>query len=139
MSDLLRTILPWPLGPVLLAYAAASLTHFVHNAEYLAFYPNMPGWITRQTVYQAWLVVAAVGALGIGMRAIGWQALGAMVLALYGALGLYGLGHYALALCAEHSLASNLTIWLEVLTGLVLAVTASVLAWREKVGSASTS
>lgn len=91
-TDLLRELMPWPLGPFFLAYTAASLTHFVHNAEYLAFYPNMPTWITRQTVYQAWLGVAAVGALGIGLRGMGWPALGAVVLALYGALGLYGLG-----------------------------------------------
>jgi hypothetical protein len=67
---------------------------------------------------------------------MGWPALGAVVLALYGALGLYGLGHYTLALCTEHSLTANLTIWLEVITGLMLAATASVLAWREKANSA---
>ena len=31
---------------------------------------------------------------------------------------------------------ANLTIWLEVLTGLMLAATASVLAWCEKAASA---
>jgi hypothetical protein len=131
-TDLLRKLMPGPLGPVFLAYTAASLTHFVHNAEYLAFYPNMPTWITRQTVYQAWLGVAAVGALGIGLRGMGWPALGAVVLALYGALGLYGLGHYTLALCTEHSLTANLTIWLEVLTGLMLMGVAARVAWRSR-------
>jgi hypothetical protein len=130
--DCLRRLLPWPLGLLMAAYTAASLTHFVHNAEYLAFYPNMPTWITRQTVYQAWLVVAAVGALGIGLRGMGWPALGAVVLALYGALGLYGLGHYTLALCTEHSLTANLTIWLEVLTGLMLMGAAARVAWRSR-------
>jgi hypothetical protein len=131
-TDLLRKLMPWPLGPVFLAYTAASLTHFVHNAEYLAFYPNMPAWITRETVYQAWLAVAAVGLLGIGLRALGWLALGALAMAVYGALGLYGLAHYTLALCTEHSLTANLTIWLEVLTGLMLMGVAARVAWRSR-------
>jgi hypothetical protein len=131
-TDLLRKLMPWPLGPLFLAYTAASLTHFVHNAEYLAFYPNMPAWITRETVYQAWLAVAAVGLLGIGLRALGWLALGALAMAVYGALGLYGLAHYTLALCTEHSLTANLTIWLEVLTGLMLMGAAARVAWRSR-------
>jgi hypothetical protein len=40
----------------------------------------------------------------------------------YGACGLDGLLHYTLALCAEHTLATNLTIWFEVLAGSALAV-----------------
>lgn len=132
MMDHLRRLLPWPLGLLMAAYTAASLAHFVHNAEYLAFYPNMPAWIMRQTVYQAWLAVAAVGVLGIGLRALGWPSLGALVMAVYGALGLYGLAHYSLALCSEHSLAANLTIWLEVLTGLMLMSAAALMAWRSR-------
>jgi hypothetical protein len=108
------------LWALIALYTAASLTHFVHNAEYIAFYPNMPQWITSATVYKAWLAIAAVGLVGVGFWKIGWSAIGATFVALYGALGIDGLGHYSLALCSEHTLAANLTIWFEVLTGIAL-------------------
>jgi len=34
-------------------YTLASLTHFAHNAEYIAFYPGLPVWMTRESVYPA--------------------------------------------------------------------------------------
>jgi len=37
-------------------------------------------------------------------------------------LGLYGLGHYGLALCSEHTFSMNLTIWAEALAGAALAI-----------------
>jgi len=102
-------------------YSVASLVHFSHNAEYIALYPNMPTWISRETVYVAWLGVAAVGLVSGVLWMLGWRRLAACVLALYGALGLDGLAHYTLALCSEHSFAMNLTIWSEALMGLALA------------------
>jgi len=39
--------LPWAV----MLYAAASLVHFAHNAEYLADYPNLPSWLTRYQIY----------------------------------------------------------------------------------------
>jgi hypothetical protein len=42
-------------------YTLASLTHFAHNAEYIAFYPGLPVWMTRESVYLAWLAVAGGG------------------------------------------------------------------------------
>ena len=41
--------LPW----VLILYAAATLLHFAHNAEYLAQYPNLPVSWSRADVYVA--------------------------------------------------------------------------------------
>src|SRR5688572_15595897 len=92
-------------------YFAASLLHFAHNAEYIAFYPNMPAWLTREKVYLAWLAITGVGVAGLALWGLGWKVAGALCLAAYGALGLDGLGHYSLALCSEHTLAMNLTIW----------------------------
>jgi hypothetical protein len=34
---------------LLLAYGAASLVHYVHNARFLTDYPNMPHWLSAQT------------------------------------------------------------------------------------------
>ena len=49
------------LRTVLIAYAAASLLHFGHNAEHLSEYPNLPTWITRADVYLSWLAQTAIG------------------------------------------------------------------------------
>jgi hypothetical protein len=105
----------------LAVYFGASLTHFVHNAEYIASYPNMPGWITRNGVYLAWMAINAVGLVGLALLRSPWRAGGLLILALYGLLGLDGLGHYTLALCSQHTLVMNATIWFEVAAGLLLA------------------
>jgi hypothetical protein len=114
--------LPKHLRALLALYFVASFAHFTHNAEFIAFYPNMPAWITRETVYFVWLAFASVGVAGIIASRFGWSALGALLLGMYGALGLDGLQHYSLALCSEHTLAANVTIWFEAIAGIVLAV-----------------
>lgn len=115
---------------LLVLYFAASLAHFWHNAEYISFYPNMPAGLTRESVYLAWLVVTAVGAGGLATMQLGWHATGAALIAAYGALGLIGLGHYTLALCSEHTLATNVTIWAEASLGLLLLVASAVASIR---------
>ena len=120
--------LPKSLWLLLVAYFLSSLAHFVHNAEYIAFYPNMPRWITRETVYQAWLVITGVGLAGLLALRFGFRTWSALLLAAYGAFGLDGLAHYTLALCSEHTLATNVTIWAEALTGFVLLLVCAVIA-----------
>lgn len=128
--------LPRHLQALLAIYFAATLAHFIHNAEFIAFYPNMPAWITRETVYLAWLAIASVGVAGIVASRFGWPALGALLLGAYGALGLDALQHYAIALCSEHTLSANATIWFEAVTGIVLA-TASALQVNIHLGKRS--
>lgn len=105
-----------------LAYTGASLLHFVHNAEYIALYPGMPTWLTREQVYGAWWGVASVGVVGVALACSGWRLLGTLCLVAYGALGLDGLAHYALALCSQHTWTMNATIWTEVAAGVALAL-----------------
>ncbi|CAM8663270.1 hypothetical protein MCEMSEM22_02435 [Comamonadaceae bacterium] len=107
-------------------YTLASLTHFVHNAEYIAFYPGLPVWMTRESVYLAWLAVAAVGGLSLIASRLGWSRLAAVLLVVYGLLGVDGLLHYTLGLCSEHTLVTNLTIWAEVLLGVTVACAAAL-------------
>ena len=97
-----------------LAYGVASLAHFVHNAEFLAQYPNMPLWLSRSKVYCAWLLIAVVGATGIIVARSRFALAGLLIVAAYATLGFDGLGHYALAPMAAHTFAMNLTIWVEV-------------------------
>jgi hypothetical protein len=121
------------LTALLVAYGAASLFHYAHNAEFLADYPNMPDWFSRAKIYAAWLGVTALGAAGYLLLRRGYALGGLSVLALYAALGFDGFGHYALAPASAHSAAMNLTIWLEAGTaGLLLIVVASLIAKRSR-------
>ena len=119
-------VFPRHLWILFALYSFASFVHFTHNAEYIAFYPNMPAWLSREKVYLAWLAISGVGLIGIACSRFGLLLPGAVFLVAYGSLGLDGLGHYALALCSAHTLAMNLTIWFEVIAGAALAVCSAV-------------
>jgi hypothetical protein len=109
-----------PLSTALIAFAAASLAHHLHNAEYLDEYPNMPAWLSRAGVYTAWIVATAVAVAGYLLLRGGYRIAGIVLLILYCGYGLNVLVHYALAPLAAHSAAMNLTIWLEAAAALVL-------------------
>lgn len=97
----------------LLASALANLLHHAHNAEFLDLYPNMPAWLSPIGVYAAWSAATAVGAIGYFLLRRGYRLAGIALLIPYAAYGLDGLVHYALAPAAAHTLAANLSIWLE--------------------------
>lgn len=118
---------------LVVVYFVASLAHFAHNAEFIAFYPNMPAWLTREQVYLAWLAITSLGFAGLFVARLGLHALSVLLVGAYGAFGLDGLAHYTLALCSEHTLATNLTIWAEAASGLVLML-ASVLLLARRIG-----
>lgn len=117
------------LLPLLLAYAAASLFHHVHNAEFLREYPNLPASLSRVQVYGAWLGVTAVGVLGCLLIRWRFQLTALVFLGAYALLGFDGLAHYGVAPVSAHTLTMNLTIWLEVVTAalLLIAVARSLL------------
>ena len=119
------------LGALLLLYAGASLVHFVHNAEFLADYPHLPASWSRAQVYLAWVGLTGVGVLGWLSLARGWTRIGLVLLAVYAALGIASLGHYALAPLAAHTIAMNATILTEVAAAaLVLLQVLRLLAQR---------
>ena len=123
---------------LLLAYAAATVVHFVHNAELIADYPNLPATWTRADVYLAWVAMTAVGALGVFLVARGYQIPGLLLVAIYAALGLDSLGHYVLAPMSAHTLAMNATILLEVMAAALVMVEAVRLMARRIFGREST-
>jgi hypothetical protein len=98
---------------LLVLYGLASLVHFVHNAEYLAAYPNLPAWLSRFQIYGAWCGVTAVGLAGYTLYRRGHPFIGLSFLAFYAALGFDGLLHYLRAPLAAHTVSMNLTIWSE--------------------------
>ena len=101
---------------LLLIYGVASLIHFVHNAEFLSDYPNLPASWTSTGVYFAWIGLTIVGVVGWVLVNREYQIVGLLVLAIYAMLGLDSLGHYVLAPLSEHSVTMNSTILLEVVT-----------------------
>jgi len=120
-----------PLLILLLAYGAASLVHYAHNAEFLADYPNMPAWLSRAKVYVAWFGVTAIGMLGYLLVRRGHQLGGLCVIAVYAAIGFDGLAHYRLAPLSAHTATMNLSIWLEVATAALLFTAAVGLAAKQ--------
>lgn len=120
-----RRVRPAPrrlLAVLLLLYAAASLLHFVHNAEFLASYPHLPAAWTRAEVYAAWLGMTAVGLTGWILLVRGLPRTGLAFLVAYGALGLDSLGHYMVAPLSAHSLAMNASILSEVAAAAILLI-----------------
>jgi hypothetical protein len=104
--------------------------HFVHNAEFIADYPNLPSSWSRADVYLAWIAMTIVGVVGWFLASRGYV-VGLALLATYAALGLDSLGHYVLAPLSDHTFAMNATILLEVTAaGLVLVEVVRQLARR---------
>lgn len=99
---------------LLLIYGVASFIHFVHNAEFLADYPNLPASWTRAGIYSAWVVLTIIGVGGWILIARGFSRVGLLLLAVYAAFGMDSLGHYIVAPMSDHTLAMNLTILFEV-------------------------
>ena len=102
------------LTVLLIGYAVASLLHFVHNAEFLAEYPNLPASWTRTGVYLAWVGLSAVGLAGWLMVSRGYQRVGLALVCVYALLSIDSLGHYAVAPFSAHTSAMNATIIMEV-------------------------
>ena len=125
------------LPVTVLAYAASSLFHHIHNAEFLDEYPNLPAWLSRGGVYAAWCAVTAIGVGGVVCLWKGRRLPSLFLLGLYGACGLYGLAHYVIAPVAAHTMAANVSIWLEVITALLLVglvATRVLREWRHEYG-----
>lgn len=130
----LRTVssaFPMPVWALLALYFIAGLAHFVHNAEYLADYPNMPPSVTRASVYAVWFGQTAIGVLGIVLAVLRRRVAAAVLVGVYGALGLDGLLHYTLALSSEHTWVANLTIWSEASLGLLLLLAVALVGVRQ--------
>lgn len=107
---------------LLLVYGVASLIHFIHNAEFLTDYPNLPDSWTRVGVYSVWIGMTLIGVIGWVLVSRNYHLSGLLLLALYAALGLDSLGHYIVAPFSSHTLAMNSTILLEVTAATVVLI-----------------
>jgi hypothetical protein len=112
--------LPKPFLLLVAAYFLTSLGHFAHNAEFICEYPNLPTWLTRAKVYASWLAITSVGVVGFILIKNKLVAAGLLLVATYAALGFDGLGHYAVAPMALHTLGANITILSEVAAAALL-------------------
>ena len=120
VSHRMHTGRSWTLEILLALYLGASLLHFMHNAEFVAAYPNLPEWITRSSVYLTWLGITAVGAAGYLLLRFKLRVVGLVLLCLYAVAGLDGLLHYTRAPIGAHTHAMNMTIWFEVVVAAAL-------------------
>jgi|SRR5271168_4116910 len=116
------------LPRLLMLYAAASLLHFVHNAEYLAQYPNLPSSWSRADIYIAWCCITTLGVVGYLLYLYGSRAVGLTFLALYAVLGFGGFLHYTRAPVTHHSSMMNVTIWTEGLGAALLLMNVAIVA-----------
>lgn len=116
------------LPALFLLYAAASLLHFAHNAEYLGAYPNLPQSWSRAEVWLAWCMLTAVGVFGYVRYHRGDRRSGLALLAIYAAFGFAGLLHYTRAPLAHHTAAMNVTIWAEAAAAALLLVNVACVA-----------
>lgn len=105
-------------------YCLASLLHFVHNAEYLSAYPNLPSWLSRSQVYAVWFAITSIGVIGLWLERGNYPLLGLILVAAYALLGFDGLGHYAVAPMSAHTFTMNFTIWAEVVAAALLLIQA---------------
>jgi len=110
------------LAVLLMVYLAASLLHFVHNAEFLGDYPNLPTWLTRSDVYFVWIGQAVIGLVGFSLYLRGRQMPGLLLIGLFAAFGFDGLLHYTRAPFGAHTVAMNFTIGFEVIAAAALLV-----------------
>lgn len=105
-------------------YCLASLLHFVHNAEYLSAYPNLPSWLSRSQIYAVWFAITSIGVIGLWLERGNYPLLGLILVAAYALLGFDGLGHYAVAPMSAHTFTMNFTIWAEVVAAALLLIQA---------------
>jgi hypothetical protein len=121
-----------PLLGLLALYALASLVHFVHNAEFLGGYPNLPAWLSRSQIYGAWCGITAVGLVGYTLYRRDHPGIGFWLLVLYTSLGFDGLLHYRRAPVAAHTVAMNLAIWMEVVAAALALLAVVTVAARDR-------
>src|SRR3954451_20187932 len=93
----------------LIACSVAMLVHHAHNAQFIADYPRMPGWLSPEFVYLAWLGATAVGVGGYLLLRVGARITGACALLCVCSVR-----------CGHPTM--NGTILLEAATGVVLVV-----------------
>ena len=111
-----------PVLILLLAYGAASLLHFTHNAVFIDEYPNLPEWLTSTKVLATWTAEALIGIAGFLLVRTGYHIAGLLLIAFYAALGYDGLAHYNLAPFSAHTPTMNFTILLEVAAATALLI-----------------
>ena len=112
-------------------YFLTSLGHFAHNAQFICEYPNLPAWLTPWKVMAVWVAITLVGVVGFSLMALRWVVCGLLLVAAYAALGFDGLGHYAVAPMAFHTLGANVTILSEVVAAALLLTWTLFAAYRD--------
>ena len=118
----IKRSIPFLLLLLAATYCLASLAHFVHNAEYLSAYPNLPLWLSRSQIYVIWLAITSIGVVGLWLARGKYPLFGLILVAVYALIGFDGLGHYAVAPMSAHTFTMNFTIWAQVVAAALLLI-----------------
>ena len=90
--------------------------HYTDNYLDIHDYPQ-PEWITRPTVYVAWLLFTAAGAIGYWLYTSGRVVPSYLFLLIYSYTGTSSLGHYLYGGFSDFSAKMHFFIWLDALAG----------------------
>jgi len=109
------SLLKW----LLLASLISTAIHFTDNYFFIDHYPQ-PDWITAPSIYQSWLVLTAIGAVGYWLYQAQRFWLAYPCLAIYSLTGLASPAHYLYGPLSQFSPKMHLFIWTDALTCLAV-------------------
>ncbi|HIK17818.1 MAG TPA: hypothetical protein IGS53_21360 [Leptolyngbyaceae cyanobacterium M33_DOE_097] len=104
---------------LLLASLISTAIHFTDNYFFIDHYPQ-PSWITAPSIYQSWIVLTAIGAIGYWLYRAQRFWLAYPCLAIYSLTGLASPAHYLYGPLSQFSPKMHLFIWTDGLTCLAV-------------------
>lgn len=110
---------PTLLLVLLIIGVVTTILHYTDNFLFFDNYP-LPTWITKPSVYVAWLMLTSFGIAGYWLykQRVFWTAY--LCLCIYSITGVSSLGHYFYASMTEISVKMNTLIWLDAISGTAL-------------------
>ena len=110
---------PTLLLVLLIIGVVTTILHYTDNFLFFDNYP-LPTWITKASVYLAWLILTPFGIVGYWLykQRLFWAAY--LCLCIYSITGVSSLGHYFYTSMTELSVKMNTLIWLDAISGTAL-------------------
>jgi hypothetical protein len=110
---------PTLLLVLLIVGIVTTILHYTDNFLFFDNYP-VPTWITKPSVYVAWLILTSFGIAGYWLykQRLFWIAY--VCLCVYSITGVSSLGHYFYGSLTNFSVKMNTLIWLDAISGTAL-------------------
>lgn len=104
---------------ILLASIISTAIHFTDNYRFIEHYPQ-PVWITAPSIYQSWMILTLIGAVGYWLYQSRQFWFAYLCLGIYSLTGLFSPGHYLYGSLSQFSFKMHLFIWTDAITGLAV-------------------